>query len=170
MLGVHLVGAEAAGQIEGAYPSVAYAKRDDDGISVATTPRRTAMTGLAGLAALGAAALVPGNATGKKSKGKAKGKGRKPRGALIRIVVEESGELVPENGTDEAIALCPAPRPEENVFVLGGCFVVTSALMVVVRAQSVTEGGDVGYAVEVHNSSDLSQNVTAQAICGYFRT
>lgn len=140
-----------------------HARRDEGTSGDTTTPRRAAITGLAGLAALGAAAIAPGAAKGKK-KGKTSG-------TLVKIEVVQSTGVIPANSTDSELALCPEPGAKQDVYVLGGGFSTDHVTLVLRGAMSV-EGPDdeVGYSVTVENT-DLGSphNLTAQAICGYFQ-
>lgn len=116
---------------------------------------------LAGIATLGAV-----GASAKKKK-------KKTKGTLVRVdIVEVTGEI-PANSVDAVEALCDPPGNKENVFVLGGGFEpdpATSDRFVIKSSVPTTSGGEQGWIAEAENL-DITDpiDVTAFAICGYFR-
>ena len=132
-------------------------------------PRRAAMQGLAGSLA-GIAALSAVGTSGKK-KNKNKNK-KSSKGTLVRVDIVEVTDGVPGSSVGPVEALCDAPKKKENVFILGGGFQpdpATSGDFVIKTSAPIASGGDQGWLVEAENLDTEAIDVTAFAICGYFR-
>jgi hypothetical protein len=116
---------------------------------------------LAGIAALGAV-----GASAKKKK-------KSSKGTLVRVEIVEVTDSVPVSSVAPVDALCDAPGGKENVFVLGGGFKpdpATSDLFVIKASGPTTSGGEQGWVIEAENTDNMVEiDVTAFAICGYFR-
>jgi hypothetical protein len=127
-------------------------------------PRRAAMQGIAGSLA-GIAALGAVGASAKKKKNK------KVKGTLVRVVIEENDVTIPINSTDDVTANCPEPGGNETVFVLGGGFdILSDNADVVFMRESRATSDATGWLAEAANTSATdTADLTAQAICGYFR-
>ncbi len=141
--------------------------------AIAAMPRRTAVQGMAGLAALSAAALTPGAASAKKKKKKKnKNKNKVVSGTLVRIQrVVTDGSINPTS-TGIVQSICPDPAANESVFVLGGGFLQINADDVVIldaNSAQVVGSNQVLFSVRARNPDVNGRGLTVQAICGYFR-
>ncbi len=129
-------------------------------------PRRAAMHGiagsLAGMAALGAVGASAKKKNNKKSK----------KGTLARVEIVEVTGQVPGSSVGPVEAICDAPGNKENVFVLGGGFKhdpTTSDDYVIKSSFPTSSGSEQGWEVQAENADTPPMDVTAFAICGYFR-
>jgi hypothetical protein len=129
-------------------------------------PRRAAMQGmagsLAGIAALGAV----GAAAKKKNKKKSK------KGTLARVEIAEVIGPALGSTVSPVEAICDAPGNKEDVFVLGGGFRLDPdrlSDLILVSSSPTTAGGEQGWAVEAENLDTEAIDITAFAVCGYFR-
>ena len=151
--------------------------KPDEGTEAVQTgirgPRRAAMQGLAGLAALGAALLGSERAVAKNPWKHGNGEGGSappPSGVLLRIETPINFGFADPGATASVDATCPAPGKNEVVFVLGGGFsAVEPDLRLLVGAAGEETTAPV-YTVSVQNTSTTkTHNFGSQAICGYFR-
>jgi hypothetical protein len=129
-------------------------------------PRRAAMQGIAGSLA-GIAALGAVGASAKK-----KNKKKSTKGTLVRVDIVEVTGQVPGSSVGPVEAICDAPGKKENVFVLGGGFQhdpATSDDYVIKSSFPTTSGGEQGWEIQAENFDTPPMDVTAFAVCGYFR-
>lgn len=129
----------------------------------APMPRRTAMQGLAGLAALGTAVAMQQTSTAKK-----KGK-KKAKGTLIRVEIVSNTQSVAAVSTGAAFAECPAAGSNESVFVLGGGTAFEGPQLIPFNVEPVQEPNEIGFLLEANNIGATALEMTSRAVCAYFR-
>lgn len=129
----------------------------------APMPRRTAMQGLAGIAALGTAVALQQTAKAKKKNKK------KSKGTLIRVEIVSATETIPATSSGSAFAECPAAGSKENVFVLGGGTAFEDPQVIPFNVEPIQDPNKIGFLLEANNVSGTDFDITSRAVCAYFR-
>lgn len=131
--------------------------------AMAPIARRTAMQGLAGLAAFGTAVAMQQSSAAKK-----KGK-KKTKGTLKRVEIVSDTQSVAAGSTGAAFAECPAAGSKEDVFILGGGTAFENPQLIPFNVEPVQEPDEIGFLLEANNIGGAAFEMTARAVCAYFR-